>query len=529
MTSPHVSRPPEPTSTGSHAGETLLQAEEHVLSTLEADGSRRWLFPRLAIGYFWTKRRVLAYFLIAIFTLIPHLRLNGKPWILLDVAHRRFTILGYTFLPTDTLLLALLMLTVFVSIFLMTALFGRVWCGWACPQTVYMEFLFRPIDRLFQKTAGKGGRPKEPVQGIRWVLRFLVYLVLCAFLAHTFLAYFVGTEELSRWMRHSPLEHPIPFLVMAATTGLMLFDFLFFREQTCLIACPYGRFQSVMLDRRSLIVSYDLLRGEPRGRGKRSEKETAVAPAGDASDLTAAAKGTKNAASPGAPAAVPQSSKGDCVDCGMCVQVCPTGIDIRNGLQLECIHCAQCIDACDQVMTKLHLPPGLIRYSNQDAIERKPSAMLRARLIIYPVVLTVVVSAFVMIFLGKKDFDAKLFRNFGNSYSVQDGTWIANSLKLSLTNRTPALRTYSMEVISPSVGRVQAIGTEKVTLEAEQIDSIPVLISVPFEGNFVDSRCSIQLKIVDDQGEERILSYILLGPYQLDQVAGATNGQEPSP
>lgn len=486
MTSPSVAKPPEPTSSGSHAGQSLLRPEEHVLSTLEADGSRRWMFPRLATGFFWNYRRSIAYLLIAVFTLIPHLRWHCKPLILLDITTRRFTILGYTFLPTDTLLLALLMVTVFLIIFLSTALLGRVWCGWACPQTVYMEFLFRPIDRLFQGTRGKGGKPKQSLTGLRSLGRFLVYLLLCGFLAHTFLAYFVGVDRLSIWIRQSPFEHPVPFLVMTATTGLMMFDFLFFREQTCLIACPYGRFQSVMLDRRSLIVSYDALRGEPRTRGKKSPERE-------------------------------QRTTGDCVDCGMCVQVCPTGIDIRNGLQMECIHCTQCIDACDNVMTKLHLPSGLIRYSNQDAIERKPGSLLRARLLIYPLALLVAISAFTYIFTTKKDFDAKFFRNLGNSFAAVEGDLIGNSLNLILTNRTDSLRSYDLNILSPDGGQAQIIEQGTISLNGGERRAIPLLISAPFDA-FNEGQCPVRVRITDDAGEERLIDYELLGPYQRPSI-----------
>lgn len=511
MTSNRVASPPEATSSGAHSGESLLRPEDHVLSTLEADGSRRWLFPRLAPGYFWTRRRVMAYALVAIFTLIPHIYLNGKPLILLHLAKRQFTLFGYTFLPTDTLLLALVMVTVFLSIFWITAIFGRVWCGWGCPQTVYMEFFFRPIDRLFQGSAGKGGKPTKPITGIRYALRFLVYLLLCAFLAHTFLAYFVGVAELRQWVQHSPFEHPIPFLVMAATTGLMLFDFLYFREQTCLIACPYGRFQSVMLDRRSLIVSYDRLRGEPRGKGKRTASNSH-----ENTEKTATLPVVQADSAKGA-----ESAKGDCVDCGMCVQVCPTGIDIRNGLQLECIHCAQCIDACDSVMTKLHLPTGLVRYGNQDAIERKPSGMLRPRIFVYPVVMSIVISAFLYLFLNKKEFDVSIYRNFGNSYSIGQDDWIDNTLKLSVTNRSNETRTYQVSMLQPSEARVRCIDGETITLKPLEQRFVPVLVSSPFK-NFDSSRCPAILKVVDSGGEEDTEEYVLLGPYQIPKTEPIT-------
>ena len=476
-----VARPPSATSERLHHGETLLQPEEHVLSTLEKDGSRKWMFPRLATGAFWQRRRVVAYILIVVFLIIPHLRMNGKPLILLDLTQRKFTLFGYTFLPTDTLLLSLLMVSAFASIFFVTALFGRVWCGWGCPQSLFMEFVYRPIDRLFEGTRGKGGIPSKSMPAWKYWLRAGLYLVICLFLAHTFLAYFIGVERLSVWITQSPFEHPKPFLVMAVTVGLMMFDFLYFREQTCLIVCPYGRFQSVMLDRRSLIVSYDPNRGEPRGK-----KSKVVDPTGPA--------------------------KGDCVDCHMCVQVCPTGIDIRNGLQMECLHCAQCIDACDSVMQKLHMPTGLIRYSNQDAIEKKPSQILRPRLIIYPTVLMVTLSLFTYVLFTKKDFDSKLFRNLGNSFSSSQPGTIENTLRLHLTNRSDDPRTYSLEMLSPAGSNIRVIDTDVVTLESGERRIVPVLISAPFS-TFVDAKCPIQLRIRDNQGEERILEYKLLGPY----------------
>ncbi|HEY8747626.1 MAG TPA: cytochrome c oxidase accessory protein CcoG, partial [Tepidisphaeraceae bacterium] len=341
---------------------TPMAPEDHVLSTLERDGSRRWLSPKLARGRFLARRRAVAYALIVIFTVVPYMSVRGKPAILLDVVHRRFTLLGFTFLPTDTLLLALFMVGCILSVFLATALLGRVWCGWACPQTVYMEFVFRPIERLFMGRSGVGGKGRGDVAMWRTAALYLTYLLISFYLAHTFLAYFVGVEALRHWVRGSPSDHLSAFLIVAVVTALMLFNFGFFREQMCIIACPYGRLQSVLLDRFSLIISYDQIRGEPRGAMRKT-----TLPVLD--------------------------QRGDCVDCEMCVAVCPTGIDIRKGLQIECIACAQCIDACDSVMKKVGRKPGLIRYSSQAAMAGDKRSALRPRVIIYPAILLIILTA----------------------------------------------------------------------------------------------------------------------------------------
>ncbi|HSI35044.1 MAG TPA: 4Fe-4S dicluster domain-containing protein, partial [Tepidisphaeraceae bacterium] len=295
----------------------ILDAPEPVLSTLEQDGSRRWLYPRVATGRFWHRRRAVAYALLGLFVLVPFLRIGGRPVLLLDVIHRRFTIFGQTFLPTDMRFLALALLTWIVSIFLFTAVFGRVWCGWACPQTVYLEYVFRPIERLFTGRTGRGGRPAGAVAGWRLALMYATYVLLCVHLANTFLAYFVPAETLNRWITSSPANHPAGFAIVVVVSAAMLFNFAWFREQTCIIACPYGRIQSVLLDRQSLIISYDSVRGEPRGHAPRPP-------------VTLPVLKTLDAPSPATADAPPAPTHGDCVDCTLCVQVCPTGIDIRR-------------------------------------------------------------------------------------------------------------------------------------------------------------------------------------------------------
>ena len=457
----------------------FLQPDEHVLPTLEHDGSRRWLYPSLATGRLWRARRVVAWVLIGIFTLIPHLRYLGKPLVLLDIPQRRFTIFGFTFLPTDTLLLALAMVSVFVTIFLVTALVGRVSCGWACPQTVYMEFWFRPIDRWFEGTCGKGGRPKQALSGWRYWGRLLVYLLVCMFLTHTFLAYFVGTDALFRWICQSPLKHPVPFLVMAVTTGLLMFDFLFFREQLCLIACPYGRFQSVMLDRRSLIVAYDKNRGEPRSKGKRSLPVV--------------------------------TSAGDCIDCGKCVQVCPTGIDIRNGLQMECINCTQCIDACNDVMDRIGSPRGLIRYSSQEQLESNTRKILRPRLIIYPTVLLITFTLFGVVLSSKHSFDATLLRSLGSPFTIASDGMIENNMRLKLVNRTETQTSFSLKLNGAEDAVITLQEGDDIVLEPEETRTFNFLVRFP-ASEVHKGKKDIQLEVNSSHEAVRKLKLTLLAP-----------------
>ncbi len=464
------------------ATDALLRPEEHVLSTLEADGSRRWLRPKLAMGDWWQKRRVVAYVLMVVFVAIPHLRIAGKPLILLDIAAREFTVLGRTFYPTDTVVLALLMLSVFVSIVLLTAITGRAWCGWACPQTVYMEFLFRPIDRFFEGTAGKGGKPRANRPAWMSVARIGVYSVLCMFLAHTFLAYFVGTEKLAQWVRSSPIDHPAAFLVMAGTTGLMMFDFLFFREQMCLIACPYGRFQSVMLDEQSLIVAYDPHRGEPRMKGKRLDGK------------------------------IGGEIAGDCVDCNRCVVVCPTGIDIRNGLQMECINCTQCIDACNDVMKKVGQPEGLIRYTSQDALARKPKRLVRARTIIYPLILVGVISGFVLAVNSKSGFDARVIRGKGNPFTIERGGMVSNSFSLRLVNRTDQPQTYQLDMATPDSAELSVVDEDGLTLQPSDSKLVPFSLRFPTRTTFGDGNETATLNVTDESENQRSINFKILGP-----------------
>ena len=460
------------------AYEALLQPEERVLSTLERDGSRRWLEPRLSRGQFLARRRAVAYALIGLYTALPFVHVGGEPFVLFDIPARRFTLFGFTFLPTDTVLLALSMVGIFLGIFMITALLGRAWCGWACPQTVYMEFVFRPIERLFAGTRGRGGTPRRRPSSLRTVGKYASYAVVCFVLANTFLAYFVGVKTLGQWMTQSPFERPVPFMIMAFVTGLMLVDFAYFREQMCTLACPYGRLQSVLLDRNSMIISYDAARGEPRGPARKQ---------------------------PGRSLPV----LGDCVDCKLCVQTCPTGIDIREGLQMECIACAQCIDACDQVMEKLGRKPRLIGYSSQAADAGERGRLLRARTLIYPVILAIVATAIALTLGGRQSFDAVLLRNHGQPFSMADDGRVRNVLRLKLTSRARDAATVELGFAEPT--SAELVLEEPLELEAGETSTTPITVLAPPEA-FEGGQLQLRLELRTPDGSSRTLDCKLLGP-----------------
>jgi len=517
-----------------------------VLSTLNSDGSRHWIRPRLATGRFWQIRRIVAYSLIAVFASIPYLKLGGKPLVRLDIVNREFTFFGKTFLPTDSLLMAIVVVSAIVTIFLATSLVGRVWCGWACPQTVYMEFVFRPIERLLEGSPGRRG-PSPAALPVRKAVKFALFLLLSMFLAHIFLAYFVGVDQLFHWVRSSPFNHPVAFAIMIATTGLMLFDFGYFREQMCIVTCPYGRFQSVMLDRRSLVVSYDRARGEPRGRAVRAVAKPAATvslpilggPAlesaesdhahehGDGDDCCGSCtrgsgKGSCGRSRPEtAPAAVslpatdaaPRTA--DCVDCGMCVAVCPTGIDIRNGLQMECINCTQCIDACDAVMATLKRPRGLIKYSSQAASEESapnslPPSRFRHRVIVYSAILGALLTALIFLLATSRSADIAILRGRGTPfYESADGS-VTNQLTMKSVNRERTQAVYSVTIDSPAGARLTGERTSVTVAQGGQ-ELLPLVVSVPKRA-FEHGHCDAVFRVSDERGRTQLLNFRLLGP-----------------
>lgn len=445
-----------------------------VLPTLNADGTRRWIHPRLYPGAKWRARRVTAWALMALFTVLPWLRVGEKPLVLLDVPKREFVLWGHTFLPTDGVLLMLLLLAIFVAVVLATALVGRGWCGWACPQTVYMEFLYRPIEWLFDGTPGGKVAGATKRGGLRRFAKYAVFFVVSAFLGNTFLAYFVGTDALVRWVQRSPFEHPAPFLVMAVVTGLTFFDFAYFREQMCTVICPYARIQSVLLDRQSLVVGYDARRGEPRSKGK------------------------------------PKPGSGDCIDCRACVKACPTGIDIRQGLQLECIACAQCVDACDSIMDRIQKPRGLIRYAAEQSLESgKPARIVRPRVLAYAALLAVLVIALVATARTRGDAEVTVLRGVGAPFEMREGLAV-NQIRVKVRNRAGEPRRYRIELLDATGTRLIAPENPlEVMPDAQRSTSVFVMADPK---SLVRGARSVRFRVSDGAGFSQTVPYRLLGP-----------------
>ena len=456
-----------------------------VLPTLNEDGTRRWIRPKPSHGRWWHRRRVVAYALMVLFFAVPHLRLFGKPIFLMDLPRREFILMGYTFLPTDTLLFMLVLASGVIGIFLLTAFFGRAWCGWACPQTVYLEFLFRPIGRWFDGGyVGSRNLDKQHAWFTpRRLAKYVTFFLLALFVSHTLLAFFVGTENLYHWVLHSPAQHPTAFFFIVVFTGLVWFNFTYFREQTCLIVCPYGRWQSALIDRQSLIVAYDTRRGEPRAHATTNRDPNA----------------------------------GDCIDCNACVQTCPTGIDIRNGLQMECVHCTQCIDACDDVMTRVGKPTGLIRYSSQDAMAGKARRLLRLRTVLYPTVLLLLLSGLVAALVTKDAIDVTVLRGIGAPFTEEADGRIANQIRVKITNRRNSpqpviIQVTDLEDAGLSASEITVVNPETpLTIAAGDTRSTSLFILLPRRA-FAHGERHMALHVTDPAGFDQTITWRLLGP-----------------
>ncbi|MCL2626082.1 MAG: cytochrome c oxidase accessory protein CcoG [Cystobacterineae bacterium] len=390
-----------------------------IMSSMRPDGSRVVIRTADVKGRYVFWRRVIFALLIGCYVAGPLVNINGNPAVFLDVAQRRFFLFGNTFNAQDFWIVLLFGLTFIFTILLITAWRGRLWCGWVCPQTVFLEALFRPIERLVDGSREKAQKAALQPWGMGKVLRFILkhalYLLMAAFVAHASVALFVSVPAYITMVQEGPLAHLTPFIWTAVLTVLFFFNFAWFREQFCVVLCPYGRMQSVLHDQDSVVISYDSKRGEPRGK------------------LVKAKPGEE----------APQ--RGDCVDCKRCIYVCPTAMDIRGGLQMECLACAQCIDACDEVMKKLNKPQGLIRYASQQELSTGKRRFLRPRIFIYAVAILIAFGALSFSLAKRQSFEVLMFRPSGFSPWILEGSKIYNQYELHLVNKQSTAATYRIE------------------------------------------------------------------------------------
>lgn len=448
----------------------IFDLDPERLATTDEHGARVYLYPEDVKGFWKDRRQIFYWFLILLYLVLPWFNINGKPAMMIDIFNREFTFMGFTLHGVEPILFFLMVASGIFFIGFITSLLGRVWCGWACPQTVFIQSIFMKIETFFEGKA----RARRELDKAPWTLnkilrrsgKWIAFLLISLHISHTFIGYFIGPRNLLAISMHSPVDNWGIFVTMLILTGIFLLDFGWFREQFCIIACPYGRMQSVIMDENSLVISYDVKRGEPRRN----------------------------------PGVVEKNAEGDCINCYNCVKVCPTGIDIRRGTQLECIACTQCIDACDDIMTKLKRPTGLIRYASENEMQGKDRKVITLRSALYIGVSFLFIGLFIY-FLNASTHLNMVFLRSKTPFSVTDGKVLNNfTLKLHhqgskeyrvvfkvnnetvqvVTNQNPVIVNVpekKIMVFFKFDSSILVSGTKKVMVEALDAESNNVLSS----------------------------------------------------
>ncbi|MCC6550897.1 MAG: cytochrome c oxidase accessory protein CcoG [Ignavibacteriaceae bacterium] len=433
------------------------------ISTVNKDGNRVWIYPKKPKGFFYNARTIVSIFLLIILFGLPFIKVDGRPLFLFNILERKFILFGNFFGTHDFFIFVLIFIAGIIFIFLFTAVYGRLFCGWICPQTIFMELVFRKIEYWIEGDRNDQIRlnaaPWSVQKAVKKISKQSVFLGLSFLIGNLFLAYIIGVDELFSIVMKSPSENPEGFTVVMAVTGGFYFVFASFREQACTIVCPYGRLQSVLLDRNSIVVAYDDKRGEPRGKLKRGEDRT----------------------------------KGDCIDCKLCVDVCPTGIDIRNGIQLECVNCTACIDACDEVMVKIGKPKRLIRYDSLNGISLGEKFRISPRILTYTSFLLLLLGLITYLIFSRSDASVTILRAPGTMYQEQPGGKISNIYNLNIVNKTYEPMNISLAVQGLK-SEIKILG-EDVSVDGQQV----------YEGRF--------MLILEVKDIERISTPLIIDVY----------------
>lgn len=447
------------------------------IGTMEKSGKRKWVYPKKPSGNYTTKRQYVSYVLLAILFITPFITLpNGNPLFKFDIISREFVILGFPFFTSDFFLLAIGMITTVIFIILFTMAYGRLFCGWVCPQTIFLEMVFRRIeyaiegDRAKQMRLDKQEWDEEKIR--KKLLKWTIFAVISFIISNVFLAYIVGKEALIKLIMEGPVENLSTFFGLIFFTVLFYFVFAWFREQACTLVCPYGRFQGVLIDSQTINVTYDFKRGEgTNGRSKYKKNEDRKA-----------------------------AGKGDCIDCGQCVAVCPTGIDIRDGIQLECVNCTACIDACDDVMLKVGLPTGLIRYASEDNIKKGEKFKFTKRLAAYTVALVLLIGVMSAFLFNRSLVESKYLKVPGTSYTTE-GTYYINQLEYTFYNKTNEDQLVKIQLLSHKNSVVEMyVGDNNLPLNKGEIIQGKFYLKIP-QSEVKSYKELIVIGLVDQNGK----------------------------
>lgn len=450
------------------------------IATIDKEGKRVWIYPTKPSGRFYNLRKYLSYVYLVLFFLIPFIKINDVPLFMFNIVEKKFILFGMIFWPQDFFIFGLGMLIFIVFIALFTVVFGRVFCGWACPQTIFMEMLFRRIeywiegDATHQKALKNAAWTKEKI--IKRVSKFSLFILLSFIISNILLMYVIGSDEVIKIAQEPIAQHKGGFIALLLFTGVFFFVYSWFREQVCLIVCPYGRLQGVLLDKNSIVVAYDYIRGEERHKFKKNELRTG----------------------------------GDCIDCSMCVKVCPTGIDIRNGTQLECVNCTACIDACDHMMESVGLPKGLIRYDSENGIRNKVKLAFTTRMKAYSAVLLLLIGVETFLLTTRSDYDATVLRAKGMLYQNQPNDQVSNLYTIKLVNKTRKELPVILKIENFPDATIRVIGKD-LHVRAEEISSGEFFVYLN-KKDIVERKTKLKIGVYSDGKLIKVVKTNFLGP-----------------
>jgi cytochrome c oxidase accessory protein FixG len=460
-----------------HDSESFRDSVTHI----DAEGHRVWFYPKKPSGKLYQWRLWVSWIYLTIFFSLPFIKINGDPLFLFNISERKFILFSVRFWPQDFFIFMIGMVTFIVFIALFTVVFGRVFCGWVCPQTIFMEMVFRKIEYLiegdsaYQKALNKMPWNREKI--IKKSLKVITFFLVSVVIANTMLSYIIGVDELYKIITEPLTEHIGGFTLMIIFSAVFFFVYLWFREQACLVVCPYGRMQGVLLDKNSIVVAYDHVRGEPRSK----------------------------------PTKVSTSAKGDCIDCHECVRVCPTGIDIRNGTQLECVNCTACIDACDHIMESVHKPTGLIRYASENNIVNGKKLRINWRMVAYSVVLLLLVALESFLLITRSDLDVHMVRAKGTLFYNEPDGRISNLYNVKIINKTHNDLPLDF-LLSDIPGEIRKVGNQELVVKKDSLLDTQLFIVLP-AASIEEQKMKINIDVVSSgktMGQEKTM---FLGPH----------------